>query len=297
MRFRHVRLTLCALVAIACVHAPNPAPDLGIAAASQGDNGSVETRVGPPHGSLIVVGGGQMGPEIVDRFIELAGGREAPLVVIPTAGGDPDSLYTQSCRCADFLRRAGAKHVTVLHTYERKIAESDSFARIIHSARGVWFPGGRQWRLADSYLGTPTERELHALLERGGVIGGTSAGASIQASYLVRGAPEGNTIVMSPGHEQGFGFLRNVAVDQHVIVRNRLGDLPDVLRAHPQLLGIGIDEGTAIVVRGDEFEVIGRSKAFVYGGTDAPDAGVAYLSLRAGDRYDLSRRRLIARAP
>ena len=297
MKNLQLRLLLCGVVVAACTHAVKPSPDIGLQAASQGDNEGTEARVGPNHGSLVVVGGGQMGSEIVDRFIELAGGRDAPIVIIPTAGGDADSLYTQSCRCADFLRRAGAKRVTVLHTYERKLAESDSFARVIRSARGVWFPGGRQWRLADSYLGTPTERELHALLDRGGVIGGTSAGASIQASYLVRGAPEGNTIVMSPGHEQGFGFLRNVAVDQHVMVRNRLNDLPEVLRAHPQLLGIGIDEGTAIVVRGDAFEVIGRSKAFVYGGTDPVDAGAAYLSLRPGDRYDLSRRRVIARTP
>lgn len=297
MTISHLRLAFSAIVVAGCVHAAHPPLDLGGQTGTQGDNESVETRIGPAHGSLVVVGGGQMGAEIVNRFIELAGGKDAPLVVIPTAGGDADSLYTQSCRCADFLRRAGAKHVTVLHSYERKLAESDSFVRVIRSARGVWFPGGRQWRLADSYLGTPTERELHALLERGGVIGGTSAGASIQASYLVRGAPEGNTIVMSPGHEQGFGFLRNVAVDQHVMVRNRLNDLPEVLRAYPHLLGIGVDEGTALVVHGDEFEVIGRSKAFVYGGSDAQDAGAPYVSLRAGDRYDLFRRRVISRTP
>lgn len=284
---------------VACMQGARPAASVGVPWQGGGggtDNGSAEARVGPTHGSLIVVGGGQMGPEIVNRFIDLAGGKDAPIVVIPTAGGDPDTAYTQECHCADFLRRAGATHVTVLHTYERRVAATDSFARVIRAARGVWFPGGRQWRLADSYLGTPTERELHALLDRGGVIGGTSAGASIQASYLVRGAPEGNTIVMSPGHEEGFGFLRKVAVDQHVMVRNRLNDLPEVLKTHPGLLGIGIDEGTAIVVQGDEFEVIGRSKAFVYGGADQPDAGSSYLALHAGDRYDLARRRVIARA-
>jgi cyanophycinase len=296
MRISPLRLLLCGAVA-ACTPATKRAPEIGLQAAVQGDNEATEARVGPTRGALVVVGGGQMGPEIVDRFIALAGGKDAPIVVIPTAGGDADSLYNQSCRCADFLRRAGARRVTVLHTYDRKIAETDSFASAIRSAKAVWFPGGRQWRLADSYLGTPTERELHALLDRGGVIGGTSAGASIQASYLVRGAPEGNTIVMSPGHEQGFGFLRNVAVDQHVMVRNRLNDLPEILRVHPQLLGIGIDEGTAIVVHGDAFEVIGRSKAFVYGGTDPLDAGATYLSLRAGDRYDMSHRRVISRSP
>ena len=305
---RNSALAVAALAAIgtvaACTHVSNPAPAVGVQAGtshsqatSAADNDGSEAHIGPTRGSLVVVGGGQMGPEIVTRFIELAGGKDAPIVVIPTAGGEADSLYTQSCRCAEFLRRAGAKNVTILHSYDRALAESDSFARVIRGARAVWFPGGRQWRLADAYLGTPMERELHALLDRGGVIGGTSAGASIQASYLVRGAPEGNTIVMSPGHEQGFGFLRNVAVDQHVVVRSRLNDLPEVLRAHPDLLGIGIDEGTAIVVHGDEFEVLGRSKAFVYGGNDPLDAGAPYVSLRPGDRYDLYRRHVISRQP
>lgn len=253
--------------------------------------------VGPPHGELLVVGGGTLGPEIVGRYLDLAGGADAPIVVIPTAGGDPDSAYSQSCRCADVLRRAGARRITILHTYDRRIADSDSFVAVLRQARGVWIPGGRQWRLADAYLGTRTERELHALLERGGIIGGTSAGASIQASYLVRGALEGNTIVMAPGHERGFDFLHGVAVDQHVVVRHRLGDLSLVLQAHPDLLGIGIDEGTAILVQADTFQVIGRSRVFVYGGSDTPDSDEPYVSLRAGDRYDLARRHVLSRAP
>jgi len=249
------------------------------------------TFVSPERGSLVVVGGGRVGPEIVSEFLRLAGGKQAPIVVIPTAGGD--SIYPQPCACARLLVEAGASDVTVLHTYDPKVADTESFVAPLRRASAVWFPGGRQWRLADAYLGTRTERELHALLERGGVIGGTSAGASIQASYLVRGAPEGNTVMMSPGHEQGFGFLRNVAVDQHVLARSRLNDLPLVLAKHPQLLGIGIDEGTAIVVQRDTFAVVGVSKVFVYGGYDAPDSAKVYRTLQSGDRYDLKERRLV----
>jgi cyanophycinase len=249
--------------------------------------------VSPPNGTLVVIGGGRVGPEIVSRFIELAGGPHAPIVLIPTAIGD--SLYTQECACARLLRDAGATNVTVLHASSRAQAESETFVAPLRRAKAVWFPGGRQWRLADMYLGTRTERELHALLARGGVIAGTSAGASIQASYLMRGAPESNTIVMAPGHEVGFGFLRNVAVDQHVLVRERLGDLPTVLAKHAQLLGIGIDEGTAIVVQRDTFAVIGASRVFMYGGRDVPDSGQVYRSLQPGDRYDLRSRRQIVR--
>jgi cyanophycinase len=251
------------------------------------------TVVAPPRGALVVVGGGRIGPDIVSRFLTLAGGKDAPIVVIPTASGD--SAYTQECPCARLLRNAGATDVTVLHTYDRARADGEAFVAPIRRASAVWFPGGRQWRLADAYLGTRTERELHALLERGGVIGGTSAGASILASYLVRGAPEGNTIMMAPGHEQGFGFLRDVAVDQHVLARNRLADLPEVLSRHTELLGIGIDEGTAVVVQRDTFEVLGASKVFIYGGRDAPDSGAVYRTLTSGDRYDLRARRVLPR--
>jgi cyanophycinase len=177
----------------------------------------------------------------------------------------------------------------------RAVAETDSFVAPIRRAKAVWFPGGRQWRLADSYLGTRTERELHALLARGGVIGGTSAGATILGSYLVRGAPAGNSIMMSPGHEQGFAFLKNVGIDQHVLARGRLADLPTVLARYPDLLGIGIDEGTALVVQRDTAAVIGVSKVFVYGGKDAPDSAQVYRTLHPGDRYDLGRRTVIRR--
>jgi len=247
--------------------------------------------VSPERGSLVVVGGGRIGPEILNRFFELAGGKNVPIVVIPTAG--EDSTYTQTCTCLNLLRNAGATNLTVLHTKDPKEADSEAFVAPLLKARAVWFPGGRQWRLADSYLRTRTERELRLVLERGGVIGGTSAGASIQASYLVRGAPEGNTIMMAPGHEEGFAYLKDVAVDQHVLARNRLADLPVVLARYPTLLGIGIDEGTAIVVRSDTAEVLGPSKVFIYGGKDGTDDGKPYLTLTLGDKYDLKARKRV----
>ncbi len=235
-----------------------------------------------------------MGPEIYQKFIELAGGPDAPIVVVPTAGGD--TVYPQNWIGIRGLQQAGANHVTVLHTIDRKEADSEQFVAPLLNARGVWFPGGRQWHLVDSYLGTRTETAMRAVLERGGVIGGTSAGASILSSYLLRGAREGNTVMMAPGYEVGFGYLRNVAIDQHVVARDRLDDLPAVIAKHPNLLGISEDEGTAWVVRGDQAEIIGRNKAFVYGGHDANDAGVPYLTLRPGDRYDLGQRLVTHRA-
>jgi cyanophycinase len=266
--------------------------------ASGGDErgASATTRVGPPHGSVIVVGGGAMGPEIYAKFIELAGGPDAVIVDVPTAGGD--SVYPANWRGADGFRAAGAKHVVVLHTINRKIADSDSFVAPLKTAGGVWFEGGRHYHLVDSYLGTKTERAFHEILERGGVMAGSSAGASILGSYLVRGAPSNDNNIMSyPGYETGFGFLRGVGIDQHVVARERLADLADsVMPRHPELLGISEDEGTAWVVRGDSAEIIGRDKAFVYGGKDQADPGKPFLTLHPGDRYNLAARRVTHRA-
>ena len=235
-----------------------------------------------------------MGPEIFQRFIALAGGPSASIVVIPTAG--EDSVYPATWSGLNGLKAAGASNLTVLHTRDRRIADSDSFVAPIRMARGVWFPGGRQWRLVDSYLGTRTERELRAVLARGGVIGGTSAGASILASFLVRGARANNTDMMAKGYEQGFGYLRDVAVDQHVVARGRQADLQEVVAAHPALLGIGLDEGTALIVQGDHGEIIGRGKAFVHNGREENDPGFPYRTLLPGDEYDLAARRVTARA-
>ena len=152
--------------------------------------------------------------------------------------------------------------------------------------------GGRQWRLVDSYLGTRTEREFRGVVERGGVIGGSSAGATIQGSYLVRGAREGNQLMMAPGYEQGFGFLRGVAIDQHLLKRTRQDDLLEVIDRRPDLLGIGIDESTAIVVQGDRIEVIGESKVAIYDKSYQPGAdGKRYYFLEPGARFDLRLRR------
>jgi cyanophycinase len=230
-----------------------------------------------------------LGPEITGRFIQLAGGPDARIVVIPTAG--EDSVYGDSWGGLNWLRAAGAKNIVVRHTRNRAIAETDSFANVIRGAGGIWFPGGRHWRLVDSYLDTKTEREMHALLARGGVIGGSSAGASIQASYLVRGAREGNTIMMAPGYERGFGFLTGVAIDQHVGARNRQLDLQPVVKRFPRLLGLGLDEGTAIVVHGTTAEVIGRGMLYVHNGRDRTPTDTPYVTLRAGERFDLAQRR------
>ena len=255
-----------------------------------------ETKVGPPRGTVIVVGGGSMGPEIYAEFIKAAGGPDALIIDVPNAGGGES--YSQDAGGSRGFRAAGAKNVFVLHTRDRKIADSDSFVAVIKKAGGVWFDGGRQWHLVNDYGGTKTEQAFRAVLERGGVVGGSSAGASILGDFLVRGAPSSNNRIMDhPEYQKGFAYLRNTGIDQHVVARERLPDLADsILPKYPKLLGISEDEGTAWVVRGDTATIIGKSKAFVYGGNDPNDPGSPFLTLRPGDTYNLATRRVIRRA-
>ena len=240
----------------------------------------------------MIVGGGFVGQEIVARFVSLAGGPDANFVVLPGASGD-NALDLARVKTG-FVERFGVKNVTVLHTRDPKQADAPEFVEPLKKASGVWIPGGRQWRLADAYLNTAVEREIKNLLARGGVVGGTSAGATIQGSYLVRGASgddgkgDGdNRIMMAKGHEVGFGLLTNSAIDQHVIARKRENDLAVVMAAHPELLGIGIDESTAVVVRGDAFEVIGKSKVAVWDGKTHDGKG--YLLLSPGEKFNMKK--------
>jgi cyanophycinase len=234
----------------------------------------------------LIHGGGQLTNETKERFVALAGGHDANFVVIPTALGDgPFNLDKYRVQQ---MKRFDVRRVTVLHTKDRVRANSEGFVEPLRHASGVWIDGGRQYRLADAYLGTAVEREIKALLARGGVVCGSSAGATIQGSFLVRGAPsEDNTIMISPGHEAGFGLLENSAIDQHVNVRGRERDLDPVIAAHPELLGIGLDQDAAIIVHGDSFFAVGGQVAIHDGRSHD---GEPYFFLSSGQSYNLKAR-------
>lgn len=143
--------------------------------------------VGPENGHLVIIGGNLTSDAIFEKILSLAGGPSAPLIVIPTAGGD--ATYNDSIPVAETFRRLGATDVKVLHTYDPAVADTDEFIAPLKEAKGIFFGGGRQWRLVDAYAGTKSERAFQAVLDRGGVISGSSAGASIQASLCVSSPP------------------------------------------------------------------------------------------------------------
>jgi cyanophycinase len=242
-----------------------------------------------PHGSLLIVGGGGLPKEITDRFFALAGGKDSPIVVIPTA---QDDAQVNRHPEEQLFKRLGATNVTTLHTRDRETANSREFSEPLTKAKAIWFGGGRQWRFVDAYAGTRTETLFFDVLKRGGVIGGSSAGASIQSEYMPRGHPLGNTVMDAEGYERGFGFLPGTAIDQHFFARKRTADMTYLMKRYPQYLGIGIDEATAVVVRGSTAEVIGKSKAAFYDYSKGKPAGDAdFVEVQSGESYDLKGRR------
>jgi len=243
-------------------------------------------RVGPTSGVVLAAGGGTLGPEIWDRFVREAGGEAARIVLIPTAATDEEFVADPTVLRA--LLDAGAASVSVLHTRDRALANTEAFIAPLREATGVWISGGRQHRLVEAYLGTRVQTALFEVLERGGIVGGSSAGASILASFLVRGDPETNERVVSSTYREGFGLLHQAAVDQHLLARGREEDLWEVLELSPDVLGIGVDEGTAVIVAGDIAEIIGASQVLIYDGTGNVRRREA---LAAGDYFDLGSRR------
>ncbi len=264
------------------------------------------TRHGPEKGALLIIGGGSVAPEIWSKFVELAGGKEkAKLVVVTAAAGDTAALSLSHVELVK--KQTGASKVTLLHTKNLKEANSEVFVAPLREATGVFFVGGRQWRIADSYLNTLTHQAFQEVLDRGGVIAGTSAGASIQGSFLWRGDTKGPHILVGD-HTQGLGFLKNSAIDQHLLRRNRMFDLVEFIKQSPDLIGIGLDESTSVLVQKDSMEVIGKSYAVIYDYATIVGKGNAhtvndnedftasngpFFFLGNGQKYDLKNRKVI----
>ena len=249
-------------------------------------------------GTLVIVGGGGSPDGLHKKFVEYAGGQgKANIVIFPTA--NPEPLPKQHPKTVAFWEKAGANKMTVLNGRSLAEVESKEFLDTLKEATGLWFDGGRQWRFVDCYENTKALPLMFDVLKRGGVIGGTSAGATIQGDYLARGGVFNNFDIRYEGYERGLGFLKGVAIDQHFTQRKRQKDMTELMKIYPQYLGIGIDEATAIVVKGSIADVIGKGKVHFYDAQRKFDDGQPdHEALSAGGRYDLKARKVLAsRAP
>jgi cyanophycinase len=228
------------------------------------------------HGRLIIVGGGRTPQEVKDEFLRLAGGHRARIALLPSAYdyGDSD---TARRRYDGWLGRG--ESLDVIDTDSLTVAESKRFEKIIDGATGVWIGGGSQNRLMALYGRTRVAKALHRLLERGGVIGGTSAGAAVMSSVMIR---YGRTDTPSIG--TGFGLLAGAVVDQHFTQRKRETRLLGVLKQRADLIGLGVDERTALIVEGNRLRVVGDNVVSIY---PAGNGARTPLRLKGGDQADL----------
>lgn len=223
-----------------------------------------------PAGHLVLLGGGERPSYVMDRVAELAGGRSGRVLIVPLASPNPEeasrSLVTE-------LETSGVGKVEVL-TFDRESADSWENLERVNQATGVFFTGGDQQRLASALSGTELLGAMLELYYRGGVVAGTSAGATALGGLMVLGAAEPDqdpdravrTIrVGTVATRPGLGFMPIAIVDQHFVHRRRHNRLLTAALENPGLLGVGIDESTAIVVGpANRFEVLGENLVVVY---------------------------------
>ncbi|GMU95222.1 MAG: cyanophycinase [Ignavibacterium album] len=259
-------------------------------------------------GHLVIVGGVQT-KEIVAKFVELAGGENARIIVIPNAGSNP--VYWSEVQVKEF-NELGAKSDYLLFTKET--ADADSNLKKMDWANAVFFLGGDQSDLTRDMLGTRLLQKVFEIYYRGGVVGGSSAGAAVMSEVMITGNELLNKdsssafISIQKGNietAKGFGFIKSAIIDQHFLKRKRHNRLITLMCEHPDLLGIAIDESTAIIVNPDDtFEVLGNNQVLVYDPTESENIrqdkrgnlGITDMKMHlliCGDKFDLKSKKVI----
>ncbi len=263
-----------------------------------------------PKGRLFIIGGGERDEAMMRRFVEVARGfGTGRIVVFPMASSEPKETGDGLVKELEKLGAPGA--ASFILTREQALAEGSD--RILDGVGGVFFSGGDQSRQTAVLLHTPIHMRLLELYAAGCVMGGTSAGAAVMSEVMITGDERRQP---GEGHEfetiearnvvtaEGFGFLKTAIIDQHFVVRRRLNRLISLIAEKPKLLGIGIDESTAVVVeRGRRFEVVGEGQVLVWDASKARVreadggklgfTGMVFHVLLPGDRFDLDSRKAV----
>ena len=222
-----------------------------------------ETWNGPERGSLLLCGGGDLPPLLLSTFYQAGQAENGRLVVIPSASRFSDSGDT--LRWRQTWAAYNWRNIDILHAANREEAEQEGLAKLLQQATAVWISGGDQLRLAERYSGSRIEREIQSVLNRGGVVGGTSAGSAVATKVMIAGGQR------QPILNQGLDLLPRAIVDQHFSQRSRHQRLASAVARHPDRVGIGIDEGTALMVSGRVSQVLGQGAVHVfrkYGSTE-----------------------------
>lgn len=261
-------------------------------------------------GYLVIIGGGERPDTIMNKFLELAGGGDAKILIIPNASAYKEE---EGGLGIQILKAKGAKNVSLIR-FERETASDDSVLAKLEGIDGIFFTGGDQSKLTGELLGTKLYDKIMEFYKNGGVIGGTSAGAAFMSKVMITGDELLNKDssyafhTIMPGNiktEVGFGFLDNCIIDQHFVVRRRLNRLISAVLDNPNLPGIGIDESTALIVAPDmTCQVLGSRNVVIVNATAATGIKVNQENLYgaqnikidiliSGDRYDLKKGEVI----
>jgi len=247
-----------------------------------------------PHGALVIIGGHGYPDGMWEKVIEFAGGKDANYVCISQSPSSTGAKMLRSFDCKNVA-------VHIVKTGVNGIGQADDpqFLEDLKNADAIYFGGGRTYKFMDAYLGTEAHLLMNKVLERGGIILGGSAGAQIQGDFLIRGDPRTNNTLWMEGNDMGLGFIKGVIIDAHFRERGRENILPSLLVQYPQMLGIGIDETTAIWVQGNTAEVLGPHSVSFYDlkNTQKENAASSPMNkpvvLMAGEKYDLKLRKPI----
>lgn len=257
---------------------------------------------GQSKGTLVIVGGVQT-PEIVKKFVELAGGNRAKILIIPNAGSNP--IESSEIQKQEFAELGASADYLI---FTKETADNEINLNKMQEANAVFFLGGDQSNLTRDMLGTKLLDKVFEIYNSGGVVGGSSAGAAVMSEVMITGNELNNKdstsyfVTIEKGNietKKGFGFLKTVVIDQHFLKRKRHNRLISVVLEHPNLIGVAIDESTAIVVYPDDtFEVLGDYQVLVYDPTESKQIhqdkrgmlGVDNMKLHvllSGSRFDL----------
>lgn len=252
--------------------------------------------------SLLIIGGAEdkIGRvTILRRFVRLAGGRNSRIVVIPTASSLAEEVIEVY---STVFGRLGCPEVTSVDPKSRQESGSADLIERIDNATGIFISGGNQLKLSQLIVGTPLGNAILAAYERGAVIAGTSAGASIMSQFMISMGEEGVTPRQRSSQlTQGLGLVPGIIIDQHFDQRSRYGRLMSLVAGSPSLLGMGIDEDTAAeITNGETMTIVGSGAVFVVDArqaqTDAHEArrdapllvtGAVVHSLPFGATFDL----------
>jgi len=251
------------------------------------------------------------GGEILERFVALAGGKRARIAVIPTASGEP---RRSGEGYVELFQTMGAKTAEWLRIEQRHDANQDESLRLLRDASGIFITGGDQTRLVELLVGTLVMECIRLRNAEGVMVAGTSAGASIVSAHMMGGGTgvggNSNESAARKGMVEivtGFGLLQDVIIDQHFSQRGRMGRLLSAFAANPGLIGIGLDEDTAVLIdREGTLEVLGSGMVTIVDGRDTVSdyfdrkegevltiTGSSLHVLGPGARFDLNARRAI----